>query len=379
MDNFTYYNPTKLHFGKDVVNDLGKAVEKIGKKVLLMYGGGSVKNNGSYDAVIRQLNSVNAEVFEYKGIKPNPVIDDVDKAAELGRNKQVDVILALGGGSVIDSAKVTALTIPVEHSGWEFVAQTKKPGTGIPVIAVLTLAATGTEMNMFAVVQNDKTLEKGATGHPSVYPKHSFLDPAYTITVPKNYTGYGIVDLVAHALEAYFGEGDSSLSDRVIYGVINEAIEYGPQLMDDLENYDLRARILLASTLALNGTTLIGKKFGDWGVHTLGHILSVLYDMPHGASLSIVYPAWLRFHLNKIPERISEMGDNLFNEPEPEEAIFMLESYFKSLDSPIRLSEYGSFEDKKQEIIDLCIKNNVQGNWYKFSPGDYEKIFDLML
>lgn len=378
MENFTTYNPVKLRFGRDIVNELGKSVQKIGKKVLLIYGRGSVKKNGSYEDVMEQLKSIGAEVYEYSGIQSNPLITDVDKAAELGREKEVDLVLALGGGSVLDTAKVTALAIPVDHSGWKFISGEAVAKKGIPIISVLTLAATGSEMNMFAVVQNPATKEKKSVWSPHCYPVESFMDPAYTLRVPKNYTGYGITDLVAHSLEAYFGKGNSSLADRFIFSIISEALLYGPQLMENLENYELRAKIMLAATYALNGTTVVGKAVGDWGVHAIGHVLSVLYGVPHGASLSIVYPAWLKFHLYELEDNISELGENIFNEPDAEKSIGMLESFFESVESPVRLQDFNIGEDRRQEIIDHLIRNKATGNVHKIQEKDYEGIVDLM-
>ncbi|MCK4288880.1 MAG: iron-containing alcohol dehydrogenase [Bacteroidales bacterium] len=172
MENFIAYNPTKLHFGKNVVDDLGKAVNEFGKKVLLVYGGGSIKKNGIYDNVIKQLKSINSQVFEYPGIKPNPVVEDVNAAAELGRKNNVDVILGVGGGSVIDSAKIISITIPVNNTCWDFYENKIKPQKAIPVISVLTLAATGTEMNPYAVIQNNKTRQKWGYGNDLLYLKH---------------------------------------------------------------------------------------------------------------------------------------------------------------------------------------------------------------
>ena len=210
MENFTAYNPTKLHFGKDVTGQLGEVVLEFGKRVLLMYGKGSVQKNGVYNKVIHQLKQINAEVTEFSGIKSNPLVDDVSEAAQLGKLNHIDVIVAVGGGSVIDSAKVTALAIANNTDPWAFMTYKAKPKTSIPVIAVLTLAATGTEMNGAAVLQNHKTAEKKGYVSPFMYPKHSFLDPTFTFSVPKNYTAYGIADLIAHSLEAYFGEGDAT-------------------------------------------------------------------------------------------------------------------------------------------------------------------------
>jgi len=379
MENFVLYNPVKLHFGRGVVNNLGKSVSKYGKRVLLVYGGGSIKKNGIYVQVMDQMKKSGLEVFEYQGIKPNPIIEDVDAAADLGRQKKVDVILAVGGGSVIDSAKIIAVTVPVDHSGWDFMSGNKTPTTALPVVGVLTLAATGTEMNRFAVVQNNATKEKIGTGWSFTYPKESFLDPAYTLSVPADYTGYGIADLVAHCLEAWFGEGEASLSDRFVASIIHEAIAYGPSLMDDLENYQLREKIMYAATSALNNLTMYGRKNGDWGVHSLGHVLSVLYDVPHGASLSIVFPAWMRHHREKAGERIIELGNALYGLGTVDETIYELEAFFTSIGCPTRLSDFGiDAREKGEEIVQTMIINEASGNHFKLGEEDYRKLVELM-
>lgn len=378
MENFILYNPTKLHFGKGVVSSLGKVVSAYGKKVLLVYGKNSIKKNGIYNDVVNQLNENSIEYFEYSGIKSNPVIDDVDAAAKLGREKNVDLILAVGGGSVIDSAKIISLAIPVENPAWDIIEGKVKPVKSIPLVSVLTLAATGTEMNPFAVVQNQQLKKKIGYFSPLIYPKNSFLDPEYTYSVPFNYTAYGIADLIAHSLEAFFGKYESSLSDRISISCIKEAIEYGPALLNDLNNYDLRAKIMYASTIALNGMTLQGKGGGDWGVHDAGHILSVLYDLPHGASLSIVYPAWLKNYKEKAHNKILFLGKELFNSKDVDETIFLLESFFKEISCPVRLYEAGIGEEKFDIIYNTMIINKVNGNNYKMEIADYKKLINFM-
>lgn len=373
------YNPVKLHFGRGVADNLGKSVSKYGKRVLLVYGGGSIKRNSVYDEVMAQLQKIGAEVFEYQGIKPNPIIEDVDAAASLGRKEKADVILAVGGGSVIDSAKIISITIPVSHSGWEFMKNRQRPKSAVPLISVLTLAATGTEMNRFAVVQNNATKEKLGYGDPLTYPNESFLDPTYTISVPKDYTAYGITDLIAHCLEAYFGEGEATLSDRFVYSIIKEAIDHGPALMNDLENYALREKIMYAATNALNNLTAYGRKSGEWGVHSVGHVLSVLYDVPHGASLSIVYPAWLKLHTPKIPRRIESLGLNLFGVSTAGKTIHALESFFTSIGSPVRLAEIGIDATKHgEEVFATLVRNNAGGNYHKLNKDDYRGLIRLM-
>jgi hypothetical protein len=379
MEKFTLYNPVKLHFGKGVVKDLGKVVSNYGKRVLLVYGGGSIKRNGIYDQVREQLDKSGAVVFEYAGIKPNPVIEDVDAAAKLGREERVDVILAVGGGSVIDSAKIISITIPVQHGGWDFMKGKEKPETAVPLISVLTLAATGTEMNRFAVVQNNATKEKLGHGDALTYPAESFLDPAYTLSVPPDYTSYGVTDLIAHCLEAYFGEGEATLSDRFVYAIIREALDYGPLLMNNLSDYALREKIMYAATSALNNLTSYGRKSGDWGVHSIGHVLSVLYDVPHGASLSIAYPAWLKLHLNRIPERIAELGKNLFGTVTAEETINAFESFFITIKSPVRLTESRiNAAEKGEEIFQTLKMNRAGGNHHKLNDADYRELIRIM-
>jgi len=378
MENFRIENPTVVHFGRDVIKNLGKAVGPIGKKVMLVYGKGSIKKNGIYEAVMEQLKAINAEVVEFEGIKSNPIIEDVDAAAEAGRKFQPDVIVAVGGGSVIDSAKIIALTIPVDFSGWKFMTNQAIARKAVPLIAVLTLAATGTEMNQFAVVQNHATKQKLGYGNRLIYPRHSFLDPQYTFSVPRNYTAFGISDLTAHALENYFGKGEASLSDRFVYAIIREAMEVGPQLLHDLANYEYRAQIMYAATNALNGLTVYGRVSGDWGVHDMGHVLSLLYDIPHGATLSVVYPAWMKRMKERIPERIAELGKNLFHVKSAEETILSFEKYLKTIESPIRMSEIGLGIEKKKEILDTMEQCKVNGSHLKLEKEDVERIVEFM-
>lgn len=373
------YNPVKLHFGRGVAENLGDAISKYGRRVLLIYGGGSIKKNGIYEQVTGQLSKAGLEVFEYAGIRPNPIIEDVDAAAALGREKQADVILAVGGGSVIDSAKIISITIPVQHSGWDFMKGKARPKTAVPMISVLTLAATGTEMNRFAVVQNNATKEKLGYGDALTYPKESFLDPEYTFSVSRDYTAYGITDLIAHCLEAYFGDGEATLSDRFVYSIIREAMDHGPALLENLQDYRLRAIIMYAATSALNNLTMYGRRYGDWGVHSIGHTLSVLYDVPHGASLSIAYPAWMRLHLDKIPGRIAELGQNLFGTQTAEESISRMEDFFRSIGSPVRLKESGiDAGEKGGEIFDTLKSNRAGGNHHKLTDEDYRALIRLM-
>ena len=380
MENFTAYNPTTLHFGKNVLATLGSTLREYGNKVLFVYGKGSVRKSGLYDRIMHALAKDGFEVCEYGGIRSNPLIEDVDAAAATGRAHKVDVILAVGGGSVIDSSKVISVAIPVENGAWDFFTGKVKPGTAIPLVAVLTLAATGTEMNPFAVVTNHALGEKSAFGSTLTFPKHSFLDPQLTLTVPRDYTAYGIADLVAHCFEAWFGIGETTLTDRFVLSIVKEAMEYGPKLLGDLQNCEYRERIMFAATMALNGMTMYGRSAGDWGVHSAGHCLSLLYDIPHGASLTIVYPAWMRHFKGQAGSRIAQLGSELFNKTlTADESIDRIEAFFRSLGCPVRLSEMNIPGELQQPIFEAMVHNRVSGANMKMKEADYAGLIGLFL
>lgn len=374
MIEFTAYNPTKLHFGRGTTGDLGVCARTFGKRALLVYGGGSVKRNGSFDDTLRQLEGSGITVTEFGGIKPNPLVDDVNRASAIGIKEEVDMVVAVGGGSVIDSAKVIAVCVADRCDGWDVMARRHKPVNALPIISVLTLAATGTEMNMSTVLQNRETREKVGLRNELFYPAHSFLDPMYTRSVPADYTAYGIVDLVAHCLEAWFGEGEASLSDRIVISIIREAFEYGPALMKDLDSYQLRAKIMWAATVALNNTTLHGRKSGDWGAHRVSHVLSFLYDTPHGATLSIIYPAWIRVMFGRVRERTEKLGQELFGTTELEGVIEGLKSFFLEIGSPVRCQDAGIEPSCRSEILELLNENRAEGLHHKLSDTEREEI-----
>jgi len=378
MENFIAYNPVKVIFGRDVVNVRMKTeLSSFGNNVLLIYGKGSIKRNGIYNQVLSILKEIGKTVFEYGGIKSNPLCTDAQVAVKLAYENKVDMILAVGGGSVIDTAKLVALCSPANDNVWKVMKGEVKPAKALPLVSVLTLAATGTEMNQFAVLQNPATGEKIGFGSPLVYPAVSFLDPAYTVSVPVNYTAYGIADICAHLLEAYFGEGDAPLSDKWIFAIMRELMEVGDPLLNDPGNYNLRERVLWASTQALNGTTLHGRKSGEWGVHDIGHTISFLYDIPHGATLSVAYPAWMKHLLPHIQSRLRTLGENVFGVNEPEKTIEALTNFFKKISCPVSLADL-NLQDKKQEILSLMIKNKVSGMYYKLNEEDLTAITEKM-
>jgi len=378
MENFTVYNPTKLHFGINVIDTLGETILKYGNRVLLVYGKGSVKKYGYYQKVVSKLSEAGIEVFEYSGIKPNPIIEDVHKAVMVGKQNNVDVVVALGGGSVIDSAKIISLGIPTDEDPWDFMTFNEKPNASVPLISILTLAATGTEMNGAAVVQNHLTGQKVGFWNELIFPVSSFLDPSYTVSVPLDYTAYGIVDLIAHALEAFFGKGEPSITDQITIDIIKDAMTFGPELLDNLDNVELRAKIMLDATLALNGLTTYGKKSGDWAVHGLGHELSLLFDTPHGASLSIAYPAWLKLQKERIPNRIIKLGNGLFGVNSVDETIDSLMTFFKKIGSPVSILETEIGIDNKARIIEQYAKNKISGMHHPLSHADHITIVENM-
>jgi alcohol dehydrogenase YqhD (iron-dependent ADH family) len=376
MENFIAFNPVALHFGKNCTQSLSKTLAKYGKRVLLVYGKVSIKKYGYYDLILSQLSDF--DIFEFSGIKPNPVIDDVNKAIALGKEKHVDMVLAVGGGSVIDSAKVISVGIANDFDIWNFVNGTQRATGAIPLINVLTLAATGTEMNAAAVVQNHLTQEKIGVVSPLMFPKHSFLDPVFTMSVSNEQTAYGTADMIAHALEAYFGKGEPEVTHQITFGIIRTAIQYGKLCLEEPENYDYRANHMLTATMALNGTTNFGKDGGDWGVHSIGHNFSLAFDTPHGASLSLSYPAWMKFHAEKIGDRIIKLGQNVFNVQTVEDTILSFENYFQSIHCPIRLNDLSLTENQISEIKDLLHKNKASGAHHQLNDADLDKIVELM-
>jgi len=362
MENFIFHNPTRLHFGAGVTANIGKSAKRIGTKALLVYGKSSIKTNGLYANITQQLEEQGIAYVDYAGIKPNPVVSDVNNASLLAINEQVDFIIAIGGGSVIDSAKIISLAMHYQGDAWDLISGKVKPTKATPLIAVLTLAATGTEMNPFAVIQNPDLKKKIGFGHPLAYPKESFLDPINTLTVSENQTINGIVDTIAHSLEAWFGAGDASLSDKFVISIIQEMIEIGPLLLGDLTNLDLRTRMMFASSFALNGITFLGRKSGDWGVHDIGHTLSMLYDLPHGQTLSIAYPAWLKTVKPEIESRGIELGKALFNCSDYDKTVILFEDFFSKIKTPTHLSDVNIKDDKINEVSDLMNVNKVSGS-----------------
>ena len=385
MENFTHYNPTKILFGKNEIEKVAVECLPYGKSAIILLGKGSAKKHGIYARLISLLNMHQIKFITYEGIKSNPTYQDADAAVKLAKENKVDFIIALGGGSVIDTAKAVAMGYYVDHSVWDFYMQkVERPSQALPIISILTLAATGTEMNSSTVIQDTDGGMKKGYGSPLLFPKVSILDPEFTYSVPANFTAYGIADLMAHSLEVFFGLGDAPLSDHYIASILKLAIQFGPETISNPNNYEARANIMWLATNALNGTILNGRGTGDWGCHGLEHTLSVLYDIPHGAGLSIVYPAWLKYHLPKIKSRLVFLAKHVFdlNEGTEEELALQfiehLEKYFKAINTPIRLSDYQIPQSDHQKIIDNLTLNAITGRVYPLNSMDYHGIINLM-
>ena len=311
LENFIFENPTKLIFGKDQLHALQKEIP-VGKKVLLVYGGGSIKRSGLYDRVLSELAQIDVEVFELGGVEPNPRISTVRKGVAICKEENIDFALAVGGGSVIDCTKAIVAGAKYDGDPWDIMSKKITVQEALPFGTVLTLAATGSEMNSGSVITNWETNEKLGWGSPHTFPQFSILDPVHTFSVPKNQTVYGIVDMMSHVFEQYFHPTTHApLQDRFCESVLLTVMETAPKLLEDLENYEHRATILYAGTIALNGTLQVGYQ-GDWASHNIEHAVSAVYDIPHGGGLAILFPNWMKHVLPENVERFKQLAVRVF-------------------------------------------------------------------
>lgn len=300
MHNFVYDIPTKVYFGKgETEGNLGRELAGFGKKVLLVYGGGSIKKSGLYDKVIAEIKSAGLEVAELSGIDPNPRIDSVREGAEICKKENIDVVLAVGGGSTIDASKIIAAGACVDFDPWDFLIAGKPIEKALPIVTVLTLSATGSEMDGVAVISNMETNDKLATGGQPLYPRVSFLDPENTYTVSKFQTASGSADILSHIFEVYFNMDQGIyFLDTVMEGLMKTVIKYAPVALKEPDNYEARANLMWAASWAING--FIEYATGqDWACHSIEHELSAYYDITHGLGLAIVTPRWMKKALNE--------------------------------------------------------------------------------
>ncbi|NLB17178.1 MAG: iron-containing alcohol dehydrogenase [Syntrophomonadaceae bacterium] len=366
MLNFNLQIPTRILFGKDKVNELGKEILKYGNRVLLVYGGGSIKSCGLYERIIQILNEKEISFVELSGVQPNPRITSVCQGVELCRENRVELVLAVGGGSVIDCAKIIAAGVMHDGEPWDFFQGKARIGKALPIGTVLTLAATGSEMNLNAVISNEETDEKIGVGGTSLYPKFSILDPTLTFTVPSNQTAAGTADIISHIFEQYFSPTPGCfVQDRMAESMLKTCIYYGPIAIAEPENYEARANLMWTSTLALNGLLSTGK-VTDWGVHQIEHVISAIYDVTHGLGLAILIPSWMRQVLNeqtvtKLAEYARRVwaihGDD--DLAVAKQGINKTEEFFRSLGLAASLKEIGVDESRLEEIADQATINQV--------------------
>ncbi|KUP28957.1 iron-containing alcohol dehydrogenase [Bacillus halotolerans] len=386
MENFTYYNPTKLIFGKGQLEQLRKEVKQYGKNVLLVYGGGSIKRNGLYDQVTGILKEEGAAVYELPGVEPNPRLATVEKGIDLCRQHDIDFLLAVGGGSVIDCTKAIAAGVKYDGDAWDIFSKKVTAEDALPFGTVLTLAATGSEMNPDSVITNWETNEKFVWGSNVTHPRFSILDPENTFTVPENQTVYGMVDMMSHVFEQYFHNVENTpLQDRMCFAVLQTVIETAPKLLEDLENYKHRETILYAGTIALNGTLQMGY-FGDWASHTMEHAVSAVYDIPHAGGLAILFPNWMRYTLDTNVGRFKNLMLNMFDidtegKTDKEivlEGIDKLSAFWTSLGAPSRLSDYDIGEEKLELIADIAAKEMEHGGFGNFQKLNKDDVLAIL-
>ena len=314
MNNFIYNIPTKVYFGENQLENLGKELRKFGRRVLLTYGGGSIKRIGLYDRVIEELRKAEMEVFELSGIEPNPRIESVRKGVEICKNESIDVLLAVGGGSTIDATKFMAAGACVDHDAWEFFGANAKPiERALPIVTILTLSATGSEMDTGGVISNLETGDKLGRLAPALLPKVSFLDPTLTYSVGKFQTAAGSADIMSHILEVYFNtQKDLFMLDCFMEGMLKTVVKYAPIAINEPENYEARANLMWTSSWAINGFINGGKRKA-WSCHPMEHELSAVYDITHGLGLAILTPRWMEYCLDETNvDKYVQYGVNVF-------------------------------------------------------------------
>jgi len=387
LQNFTFINPTKLIFGKEQLEQIKNEVPKYGKKVLLVYGGGSIKQSGLYERVTAVLREVGAAVFELAGVEPNPRISTARQGVEICKKEGIEFLLAVGGGSVIDCTKLIAAGAKYDGDAWDIVTNKAFAMDALPFGTVLTIAATGSEMNPASVITNWETNEKYGWGSTVTYPKFSILDPINTFTVPRNQTIYGIVDMMSHVLEHYFHlEENTEFQDFMCESLLITVMETAPKLLADLENYEHRATILYCGTMALNGILSMGYR-GDWATHNLEHAVSAVYDIPHGGGLAILFPHWMEHNLSVKPERFKQLAVRVFgvksegrsSEEIGLEGIRNLREYWSSIGAPARLADYDIDDSKLDLMADRALANGEYGNFNKLNRDDTLAIYRASL
>lgn len=384
MNNAAYHVPTDIRFGKGQIECLKDEIKKYGRKILLVYGGGSIIKNGIYDRIYELLTDY--DIYELSGVKPNPSISSVREGVRLCRDNDIDVVLAVGGGSTIDAAKNIACGAFFDGDPWELVLDNSKVTKALPIFVVLTIAATGSEMDNCAVISNEETTEKLELGSNLLYPTLSVCDPAYMYTLPRKQTAAGTVDIISHIFEQYFQPCDTAyITDRLSEACLKTCFKYGPVALDKPDDYEARANLMWTSSIALNHLLTFGKG-GSWSVHPMEHVLSAFYDITHGVGLSILTPAWMRFVLSdKTVKRFAMYARNVWNidleddYAAAEAGIDATQQFFIKMGMPSKLWEVGigteNFEKMAQEAV--RISGLSKKAYVLLNAGDVKKIYEM--
>ena len=391
MENFAYYTPTKVVFGKDEEKNVGKLAKEFGaKKVLIHYGGGSAVRSGLIDKIKTSLTEENISFVELGGVKPNPRLSLIYEGIKLAKENSVDFILAVGGGSVIDSAKGIGYGIanPDIEDVWDLYIGKKKTQKCAPIGVVLTIAAAGSEMSSGSVVTKEDEQLKRSYGCDNARPKFAVMNPELTYTLPKYQIACGVVDIMMHTMERYFSPvGNLELTDTIAEGLLRTMIKYGKLSLENPYNYEARAEIMWASSLAHNGLTGCGG-IGDWSTHQLEHDLGGVYDIAHGAGLSAVWGSWARYVYKENPKRFVQFAENVFgiekigtDEDVAIKGIEAMENFYKDIEMPISISETGiNLSDEDVEMLaEKCSNNGTRyiGSFKKLFKEDMAKIYSM--
>jgi alcohol dehydrogenase YqhD (iron-dependent ADH family) len=385
MKNFVFHNPTKILFGKDTIPSIGNETAAFGKKALMVYGQGSIKKNGIYDQVTKSLHDAGVAIIEHGGVQSNPVLSHVHHGIALAKEHKIDAIVAVGGGSVIDSAKAMAAGALVEHDVWKFFTGKKSIKSTLPLTSVLTLAASGSEMNSGMVITNEATKQKFGFANKHLYPRVSILDPAATFSVSPEYTAYGAVDAIAHVLEYYFTNQEpyTPVQDHFMEGLVISCMDSCNRILQNLEDYDARADLMWAATLALNGLTGAGLGKVGFPMHMIEHSLSALYNVAHGAGLSVVIPGWMVYAAQRAPDKFAQFGERVFGITSGSMAKKAaagnqaLLSWFKKVKTPTSLTALHISEDDIPMIAANAVALAKVWGMKDYTEGKIEEILGL--
>lgn len=387
MNSFVYNIPTKVYFGENQLQHLGKELAKFGKRVLLTYGGGSIKRIGLYDRVIEELSNAGLEVFELSGIEPNPRIESVREGARMCKEHAIDVLLAVGGGSTLDATKFMAAGACVDHDAWEFFGAEAKPiERALPLVTILTLSATGSEMDSGGVISNLATGDKLGRLAPALQPRVSFLDPTLTYSVSKFQTACGAADMMSHIIEVYFNtQEDLFMLDCFMEGMLKTIVKYAPVALREPDNYEARANLMWTSSWAINGFINGGKRKA-WSCHPMEHELSAVYDITHGLGLAILTPRWMEYCLDETNvDKYVQYGVNVFGIDASldkmaiakESIRLTAEFLFDTLGLQRTFTEVGiKREDYAMMAKKACRYGDIKG-FKTLTPTDVERIFEM--